>query len=620
MRRSQSAAPAIAPMTARWAVHGRWAAPVVIGIAALFMLAWSWGTWPDVIVDFGRELYVPWRLVEGETLYGDIAYFNGPLSPYINSIWFRVFGVSLRVLVLANVAIVGALLAVLYTLLSQIGSRTSAFLGCLVFVLVFGFSRYSVVGNYNYICPYSHEMTHGLLLSLTALFFAGRYVHGRRRRDVALCGVCVGLAALTKPEIFLAALPAAVFGIALAHFSQREPRDSALTTGTTFLGAALIPPLGAVALLSLVMPLAMAVEGTLGGMRWLLSPAITSLPFYRTSMGTNHVASSIAVLLIMAVCYVLLFAVPAASGFLKWQTSRRQLWTSVTYFAVITLAVLWHHEKVPMFDILRPLPVIMLSTLGILVALYIRRKDSAGRAQLVLPIAMAVFSLVLLAKIILFVRFSAYGFCLAMPATLLLIVLLWDWVPRGIEFFGGTPLPSRGATLAVLFAFAALCLDATSRQFAIETSQVGSGGDALWADDRGREVSRVLDEMSRLAPAGATLAVIPEGIMLNYLARRINPTPYVSLMPVEVLMFGEERILESFQRRPPDYVVATDGPTSEYGFAGFGRYAEQLARFLETNYVVIGRTPVNDGGPLHGVLLKRTDVAEDVNRPAASEH
>src|SRR5207244_2543655 len=100
--------------------------PLAIGVAALGMLAWSWGTWPDVLVDFGRELYVPWRLTAGDVLYRDIAYFNGPLSPYVNAAWFALFGASLRVLALVNFALVGVLLALLYALLTQVGSRMSA--------------------------------------------------------------------------------------------------------------------------------------------------------------------------------------------------------------------------------------------------------------------------------------------------------------------------------------------------------------------------------------------------------------------------------------------------------------------------------------------------------------
>ncbi|HEY1628509.1 MAG TPA: hypothetical protein VGF52_01550, partial [Tepidisphaeraceae bacterium] len=51
---------------------------IAISLTFLIMLAWTWGTWPDPIVDFGRELYVPWQLTQGKILYRDIAYFNGP--------------------------------------------------------------------------------------------------------------------------------------------------------------------------------------------------------------------------------------------------------------------------------------------------------------------------------------------------------------------------------------------------------------------------------------------------------------------------------------------------------------------------------------------------------------
>ena len=71
--------------------------------AGLLMLTWR--CWPDVIIDFGRELYVPWRLSEGDVLYTDIAYFNGPISPYFNAMMFHWFGASLTTLVMTNVVL-----------------------------------------------------------------------------------------------------------------------------------------------------------------------------------------------------------------------------------------------------------------------------------------------------------------------------------------------------------------------------------------------------------------------------------------------------------------------------------------------------------------------------------
>ena len=70
------------------AVLGRWAGVGVILIAGVTMLVISWRKWLDPTVDFGRELYVPWQLSQGQVLYRDIAYFNGPLSPYFNALVF----------------------------------------------------------------------------------------------------------------------------------------------------------------------------------------------------------------------------------------------------------------------------------------------------------------------------------------------------------------------------------------------------------------------------------------------------------------------------------------------------------------------------------------------------
>ena len=45
----------------------------------------SWRKWPDPLIDFGRELYLPWRLANGAVLYRDVDDFYGPLSQYLNA-------------------------------------------------------------------------------------------------------------------------------------------------------------------------------------------------------------------------------------------------------------------------------------------------------------------------------------------------------------------------------------------------------------------------------------------------------------------------------------------------------------------------------------------------------
>src|SRR5437868_11709522 len=72
-----------------WSFVGHWG--LVIGVF-VFMTAWTWFGWNDPVIDFGRELYVPLKITQGKVLYRDIAYFNGPLSPYFNALVFKVLG------------------------------------------------------------------------------------------------------------------------------------------------------------------------------------------------------------------------------------------------------------------------------------------------------------------------------------------------------------------------------------------------------------------------------------------------------------------------------------------------------------------------------------------------
>ena len=141
----------------------------VIAAAFVALMAWTWGTWPDAIVDFGRELYVPWRMSEGEWLHRDIAWFNGPLSPHWNAFLFETFGVGLATLVWANAVLFACSLALLHFVLRRATSAGAATMACLLVIATCGFGQHVGIGNYNQLAPYSHEATHGLFLALASL-------------------------------------------------------------------------------------------------------------------------------------------------------------------------------------------------------------------------------------------------------------------------------------------------------------------------------------------------------------------------------------------------------------------------------------------------------------------
>ena len=61
---------------------------LLYAVLTAFMLHATWLTWPDAFIDFSRELYLPWRVSQGDVLYRDLAYYFGPVSVYTNAALF----------------------------------------------------------------------------------------------------------------------------------------------------------------------------------------------------------------------------------------------------------------------------------------------------------------------------------------------------------------------------------------------------------------------------------------------------------------------------------------------------------------------------------------------------
>jgi len=585
-----------------------WLATALVGATGL---AWTWGTWPHAYVDFGRELYVPWQLTEGAVLYRDIAWFNGPLSAYWNTLLFELFGPGLRILVLANLAAVIALVAILHGLLRRTTGRLSAFVGVGVFLSLFAFNRIDAIGNDNYLTPYSHEVTHGLILSLAALL---AFAHQRARpvRAALVCGTLLGLVALTKAEIFIAALG----GILVAFLL--DPRARKLSVVAALLAAIATPLFASFALLQLAMPPAAALQGTLGAWPALFESGVASQHFYGVTLGLIGLDENLLRLLSWSGAWALVIA--AVSGLsLSLRSTKeggRGSWDerivlggvfvgtwAVTAWAAGALAASWP-------DFLRPLPLAMAALAIASAGEALRTPRREGR--IALRTGLLVFAGLLLAKVALRVRLDQYGFALAMPATMVMVGLLLGTIPRWVERRGGDGRVARAAALGVVATVVLGLAPIVSARISERSEAIGRGRDAFLTDATLAPVLEELAAVLRERQSHETLAVLPEGVMINYLGRRVNPTGHVNFMPPELLIFGEDRILEAFRRNPPDLVALAHKDTREYGVGFFGKgYARELYGWVEANYepIALFGDPPLEAGSLFGVrLLERKPI------------
>jgi len=573
----------------------RWMGPALIVLCGLGMAAWTWGGWADPLVDFGRELYVPWQLSEGAVLYRDIAWFNGPLSPWFNALLFAVFGVGVSTLVWANLVLLALLVALLFRLCSRLADRTSATVACLVFLLVFAFGQLVGIANYNWVCPYSHEVTHGVLLGVAALVCLDAWGGGPRRRGlgwVAGAGLLCGLAFLTKAETFLAA-----FAGCLAAFAAflRTDRRGAARAAAAFAIAAVLPAALAFAVLANSMPTADAARGVLGSWPSVLQGEVAELPFYRAGMGVDVPAERLRELGLWTLGWGAVLGTAFAAAWLPFlrrspSSPRRPRVAIVTALAVG--ALLWTaRDSIAWNDALRPLPLFVLAGGAFALVAVLR-----GRAQGTM-LGCCIFALALLGKMILHARALNYGFALAVPATLLVVVWTVGRLPAWLDARGAAGGVLRGAACALLLFGAGEYVRTTARYLGYKTAEVADGADAFRSDLRGGFVNETL---AALSGAHATsLVVVPEGVMINYLARIPNPTPFVNFMPPEEILFGEAAWVRALRGSPPQVICIVHKDTSEYGLPRFGEdYGRAVRAWIDEHYRVVaqlGDPPLKPG-------------------------
>jgi hypothetical protein len=571
----------------------------VVAVCLAILTAQTWRKWGDMLVDYGVQLYLPWRLSTGEVLYRDVAYLTGgPLSQYYHSWLFRIFGVSVLTIVISNLVILVFLAAMLYWCFYRVSDVWTATVAGLALVLVFAFGQYGSDGTYTYLSPYSHEVVHGLVLSIVVLWLLSRWLLEGRIALALLAGVGVGLVLMTKPEVFLALALAQT--AALALFWRGKHKPFLLARSVMALAGGAILPLAAFFLyFSRHESFWESLRSVLWAWVAVLTHAAPDNSFYRWCLGLDTPAQHVKMMArttaglaatvggCAALCRLNL---PGWRGNVVWALAA----TAIGYLALD-------------FNWLQcgyGLPGACLACLGLW--LWQAQKRGPGQVQ-PFPLLWSVFSLALLAKLGLFPRVWQYGFVLAMPAFLSAVYLLLWQLPSLLEKPGGQAGYFRAVVSLGLFIGMVQLWQDSQSAYEQRTVFAGSGADRMMFKPlRGsNEVSlgRVAGWLQLHTASSGTLAVLPEGAMLNYLLRRDNPTGYLRWNQTETTVFGEDVMTRSFMRAQPDDIILLQSTIAQTRIKSFGQdpaYGLALRQWIDAHY-----KPVYTNGPPTAVVYER---------------
>jgi len=578
--------------------NGQWLEGV--GILAVitttvYFIVLSWRKWCHPIVDSGRELYTPWRLSEGAVLYRDVDDVYGPLSQYFNAALFKLFGPGMMVLAVANLVIFAGILGLAYLLFRRAWGAVGALGASVVFLTVFAFCPLLDINIFNYALPYSHEATHGMLVMVGLIVAVGRWVEVPRVRWCGVAGGLVGLALVLKPEFIFAAALLVVTAVTLRR--RQWPQRGGMSV-LVFAVAASVPTVVFTCYFMRHFPPLEALSAA--GRAWwslLLMPDILATPYQISSAGWDHpVENFIQHIRKTALVMGVLGGIGGwvALG-LRMRGFRRAIMLMVAVAAALGAGILADWSAIG--------KSLLGSVLIYLCFAWFRWRRSARWAtgeQVATQqwrLLLAVVASAMMARMILNGRIVQFGFFQAVLAAMVVTAVICaeaaEWMPNVKE-----------RRLSVVLAVAGLLLPGlvwagmrAREYYGWQTLAVADARDRFYhfepeIEASGQLMNDVLGVLREL-PRETTLLALPEGSMVNYLARLRSPLPQFQYYSFTTEAGREKGIVDALRLRPPDRVVVI----SRFGLGDFGivRYGErdgagrQIIEWVNQNYRITHR-------------------------------
>lgn len=606
----------LTPSTAARTSEETWYNKVVVhaallGAVAAYLLVVSWRKWPDAIVDFGRELYLPWRMSEGAVLFRDVDNFYGPLSQWFNAGLFRVFGPGMMVLVAANLAIFAAIASVTYFLLRKAWGPLAGVMGVGALIVVFGFSRLSRTGSFNYLAPYAHEATHGILVLVVLVAVAARWVTSPSLRNSAALGLLAGLALVLKAEVILAALLVCAVALGLRFAAGEQVKRGWLVA----FGVGLLLPTGAfIGYFSQHLPF---VEACAAASRAWLNVIVArdyvaepaQLKFAGLDQpGKNFLRHLSAVAIALSVAGALAVA---GRTLAKMKTG----WPMALAGGGLVVVVAGVSFGLPPFvwsnigRCLLGLVLVYLLVMGWL----IRREGVTAVVRnptTALRVLLAVVGAAMMLRMILNGRIHQFGFYQAALAALVVIAVMVSEFPRRVCDSFAARRWLQAAMVALLLPGMALMATHSVKNYRRITFPLGEGRDRFYGWPGMRSLQRV-EAYLRENGKGGTLVALPEGLMLNYLVRMRSPVGTIYSAVTDATR--EADLVKRLEAASPEWVAVVPRDLGEYGIARYGERSGagmDLLRWVERDYVEAGSRLPTSVQPGVIYLFRRREVVE----------
>lgn len=571
----------------RRADPGDVAAVLLLGALFGFLALRSWRRIGDPMVDFGREVYMAWRLSEGDALGVDVTPLFGPLSFLLNARLWNLGDMALTPILIANLCVAALATGCLFLTARQVFRATVSGLLAAIFLTTFAFAQLRPFGSFNFATPYAHAASHGALFTYASLACLVAYVRRPGTLRLAAGAASAGVTWLLKPELAVATTVGLVAALVCVDRVDRR-RDAPavlllLLPCAAYLLTAAVAGSWATGAQQLVQPWVFGFRATPGADGYFALVSGFDAPLRNLTTGFLLALTFVASVAGLAVLDHALAGTPSPVRMTVG------LVAVVAAFAPLFVTSAW-------LGLGPALPILLLLGIGSLLVERRRqrhRPDADAASRNAAFLVWAALSLALLARMMLRTRLDHYGFYLAGPGLLLVLGLLVDEIPRRISRRTGAggsivALAGLGVGAAVLLGSVRI----TGHWLERKTRVLGSDGDRVHVlgpdvDPRPGPVADAIRIARTRTGAEESVLVIPEGGIVNYLARRRSPIAASTVLPPEIAAFGEGEMLRQLRDDPPAVVFLSPLPLADYGDHAPGEspgFGPDIVRWVSERY------------------------------------
>lgn len=499
------------------------------------------GHYSNILIDFGREVYYPEQILQGKVLFKDLFNIYGPLSYQVNALLYKVFGIKLTTLYGAGW--ICSLLAIsgIYLIAQKFLSKFTSF--CIGFFTICVCVTTTSIFSFHF--PYSWAILYGLISFLYSLYFLLNYLDDKKDLNLCISSFLAGCCISNKYDFIL-------YAFVILYFIVKEKNWKAFLS---FISAPLIS-------YGILLIQGMKLSDLFRELQIVgVMSKTKTLTFFYQNVGVYFHYKAIITDIILFLKNAIPFGLIVYGALLF---EKNKLGSSIVSIIGYFLYVLLF--RINIVASLGFLPILLL----ILTIVCFKKLDIKQKT-------LVISSILVSAKVFWLLLLIFYGNYYVSVILISIFVLLLTLLPKKLE-----------KVMNIYLLITTLCLlvgNIYAYQSTLGNKIQTERGFVYTSKNYSESTNDLISFIKEKTKPSDRVVIFPEGMMINFLADRKGDDYYNSLLPLYVETFGEDRIIQYYKEKMPEYIVFSNLSMKDYYYQYIcNDYALGFCGFVSQNY------------------------------------